>query len=141
MYTPHADSRPHPKLPQPPLQIAKLGAARRLIQAAYAHQQHPPPTHLMQIAKLRAARRLWARLLKEKCGAKEEKSLVLRTHCQTSGYSLTAQEPYNNIVRTTIEVRGFTCFVQKALPGLGLLADSGGAAQQHRSLALLRWGG
>lgn len=56
-----------------------------------------------EVAKLRAARRLWARLLKERVGAKDEKSLVLRTHCQTSGYSLTAQEPYNNIIRTTIE--------------------------------------
>ena len=56
-----------------------------------------------EIAKLRAARRLWARLVREKMGAKEEKSLILRTHCQTSGYSLTAQDPYNNIVRTTVE--------------------------------------
>lgn len=57
----------------------------------------------MEIAKLRAARRLWAKLMKEKCQAKSQKSLLLRTHCQTSGYSLTAQEPLNNIIRTTIE--------------------------------------
>lgn len=56
-----------------------------------------------EIAKLRAARRLWARLVRDRMGAKDERSLVLRTHCQTSGYSLTAQEPYNNIVRTTVE--------------------------------------
>jgi len=56
-----------------------------------------------EIAKLRAARRLWARLVRDKMGAKDERSLILRTHCQTSGYSLTAQEPYNNIMRTTIE--------------------------------------
>ncbi|PSC74957.1 methylmalonyl-mutase [Micractinium conductrix] len=56
-----------------------------------------------EIAKLRAARRLWARLVKEKFDPKDDKSLVLRTHCQTSGYSLTAQEPYNNIIRTTVE--------------------------------------
>jgi len=56
-----------------------------------------------EIAKLRAARRLWARLVRDKMGAKDERSLTLRTHCQTSGYSLTAQEPYNNIIRTTIE--------------------------------------
>ncbi|KAL4447610.1 hypothetical protein ABPG75_004829 [Micractinium tetrahymenae] len=56
-----------------------------------------------EVAKLRAARRLWARLVREKFGPKDEKSLVLRTHCQTSGYSLTAQEPYNNIIRTTVE--------------------------------------
>jgi methylmalonyl-CoA mutase len=56
----------------------------------------------MEIAKLRAARLLWAKLMK-RMGAKSEKSLLLRTHCQTSGYSLTAQDPYNNIIRTTVE--------------------------------------
>lgn len=57
-----------------------------------------------EIAKLRAARRLWARLVKEfHSDVKNPKSLILRTHSQTSGYSLTAQDPYNNIVRTTIE--------------------------------------
>ena len=57
----------------------------------------------MEIAKLRAARLLWAELMKEKFDAKNPKSLLLRTHCQTSGYSLTEQDPYNNIVRTTVE--------------------------------------
>lgn len=57
----------------------------------------------MEIAKMRAARRLWAKLIKEKFGAKNEKSLLLRTHSQTSGWSLTEQDPYNNIIRTTIE--------------------------------------
>ena len=57
----------------------------------------------MEIAKLRAARQLWAKLMKEKFNVKNPKSLLLRTHCQTSGYSLTEQDPYNNIVRTTIE--------------------------------------
>jgi methylmalonyl-CoA mutase len=52
---------------------------------------------------MRAARRLWANLLKEHFSPKSEKSLMLRTHCQTSGWSLTEQDPYNNIVRTTIE--------------------------------------
>lgn len=56
-----------------------------------------------EIAKLRAARRLWANLLQEKFSPKSQKSLALRTHCQTSGWSLTAQDPYNNIVRTTVE--------------------------------------
>eukprot|EP00197_Chlamydomonas_leiostraca_P007123 CAMPEP_0202862898 /NCGR_PEP_ID=MMETSP1391-20130828/3763_1 /ASSEMBLY_ACC=CAM_ASM_000867 /TAXON_ID=1034604 /ORGANISM="Chlamydomonas leiostraca, Strain SAG 11-49" /LENGTH=664 /DNA_ID=CAMNT_0049542493 /DNA_START=222 /DNA_END=2216 /DNA_ORIENTATION=+ len=56
-----------------------------------------------EIAKLRAARRLWARLVKEIYSPKKEESLVLKTHCQTSGYSLTAQDPYNNIIRTTLE--------------------------------------
>ena len=57
----------------------------------------------LEIAKLRAARVLWAKLVKEKFNAKEKKSLMLRTHCQTSGWSLTEKDPYNNIVRTTIE--------------------------------------
>ena len=65
-----------------------------------------PLTHSltdMQIAKLRAARRLWANLVKEKFAPKDSRSLLLRTHCQTSGWSLTEQDPYNNIVRTTVE--------------------------------------
>ena len=57
----------------------------------------------MEVAKLRAARLLWARFMRDTFGASNEKSLLLRTHCQTSGYSLTAQDPYNNVVRTTIE--------------------------------------
>ena len=57
----------------------------------------------MEIAKLRAARQVWARLMKDKFDAKNPKSLLLRTHCQTSGYSLTEQDPYNNIVRTAVE--------------------------------------
>jgi methylmalonyl-CoA mutase len=56
----------------------------------------------MEIAKLRAARTLWHRIMKD-FGAQNPKSLMLRTHCQTSGVSLTEQDPYNNIVRTTIE--------------------------------------
>lgn len=57
----------------------------------------------MEIAKMRAGRRLWAHLIKEKFNPKSEKSLLLRTHCQTSGVSLTEQDPYNNIIRTTVE--------------------------------------
>ena len=57
----------------------------------------------MEIAKLRAARILWATLVKDKFGAKNPKSTTLRTHCQTSGWSLTEKDPYNNIVRTTVE--------------------------------------
>jgi methylmalonyl-CoA mutase len=56
----------------------------------------------MEVAKLRAARTLWARIMTQ-LGAKSEKSKLLRTHCQTSGVSLTEQDPYNNVVRTTIE--------------------------------------
>lgn len=62
----------------------------------------------MEVAKLRAARRLWATLIKEKFNPKNEKSLLLRTHCQTSGWSLTEQDPYNNIIRTTIEAMAAT---------------------------------
>merc|ERR1712142_205458 len=57
----------------------------------------------MEIAKMRAARRLWADLIKKHFNPKKEKSLLLRTHSQTSGWSLTEQDPYNNIIRTTIE--------------------------------------
>jgi methylmalonyl-CoA mutase len=56
----------------------------------------------MEIAKLRAARMLWAEVMDE-FNPKEAKSKILRTHCQTSGWSLTSQDPYNNVVRTTIE--------------------------------------
>jgi methylmalonyl-CoA mutase len=56
----------------------------------------------MEIAKMRAARTLWGRIMTD-LGAKSEKSKLLRTHCQTSGVSLTEQDPYNNVIRTTIE--------------------------------------
>jgi len=56
----------------------------------------------LEIAKLRAARGLWHRIMQE-FEPKQAKSSMLRTHCQTSGWSLTAQDPYNNVVRTTIE--------------------------------------
>lgn len=58
---------------------------------------------LMEVSKLRAARTLWAELMKENFAPNNAKSMMLRTHCQTSGWSLTAQDPLNNIVRTTIE--------------------------------------
>lgn len=58
--------------------------------------------HFMEIAKMRAARMLWAKLLKQ-FEPKDEKSLALRTHCQTSGWSLTEQDPFNNVARTCIE--------------------------------------
>ncbi|MGB7395826.1 MAG: methylmalonyl-CoA mutase [Pricia sp.] len=58
--------------------------------------------HFMEIAKMRAARMLWAKLVKP-FHPKNEKSMMLRTHCQTSGWSLTEQDPFNNVARTTIE--------------------------------------
>ncbi|CAG8594797.1 2683_t:CDS:10 [Funneliformis mosseae] len=57
----------------------------------------------MEIAKMRAARRLWAHIIQENFHPKSQKSMMLRTHSQTSGWSLTEQDPYNNIIRTTIE--------------------------------------
>ncbi|ESZ75186.1 MULTISPECIES: methylmalonyl-CoA mutase [unclassified Mesorhizobium] len=62
----------------------------------------------MEIAKLRAARLLWATLMQKNFAPKDERSLSLRTHCQTSGWSLTAQDPYNNITRTMIEAMAAT---------------------------------
>ncbi len=56
-----------------------------------------------EIAKFRAARRIWATVMKEKYGAKDERSLRMRFHTQTAGVSLTAQEPYNNVARTAFE--------------------------------------
>src|SRR6202007_277145 len=56
----------------------------------------------LEIAKLRAARLLWARIMRG-FGARSPKSLMLRTHCETSGWSLTEQDPHNNVVRTTVE--------------------------------------
>ena len=56
----------------------------------------------MEIAKMRAARLLWHDVMTE-LGAKNEKSKMLRTHCQTSGVSLQEQDPYNNVIRTTLE--------------------------------------
>jgi len=58
--------------------------------------------HFMEIAKMRAARMLWAKIVKQ-FNPKSEKSLALRTHCQTSGWSLTEQDPFNNVARTVIE--------------------------------------
>ena len=57
----------------------------------------------MEVAKLRAARLLWATLTKKHFNPKQQSSLMLRTHCQTSGASLTEQDPFNNIIRTTVE--------------------------------------
>jgi methylmalonyl-CoA mutase len=58
--------------------------------------------HFMEISKMRAARMLWAKMVKQ-FNPKNPKSLILRTHCQTSGWSLTEQDPFNNVARTTIE--------------------------------------
>ncbi len=57
----------------------------------------------MEVAKLRAARLLWAELMEKNFSPNDSRSMMLRTHCQTSGVSLTGQDPYNNVIRTTIE--------------------------------------
>src|SRR5204862_5366715 len=56
-----------------------------------------------EIAKFRAARRLWARIMKERFGARSAASMKLRTHAQTAGVSLTAQQPYNNVARVAVQ--------------------------------------
>src|SRR5207247_1376332 len=56
-----------------------------------------------EVAKFRAARRLWAHIMRDRFGAKNERSMILRFHTQTAGSSLTAQQPDNNVVRTTLE--------------------------------------
>ena len=63
---------------------------------------------LMEIAKMRAARLVWAKLIKDEFKPKDLRSLSLRTHCQTSGWSLTAQDPFNNVARTAIEALAAT---------------------------------
>ena len=65
-------------------------------------------SYFMEIAKMRAARLLWAKLIKSEFAPKDAKSLALRTHCQTSGWSLTAQDPFNNVPRTAIEALAAT---------------------------------
>jgi methylmalonyl-CoA mutase len=62
----------------------------------------------MEIAKMRAARLLWAKLIKDEFAPKDARSLALRTHCQTSGWSLTAQDAFNNVTRTAIEALAAT---------------------------------
>ena len=62
----------------------------------------------MEVAKLRAARLLWAKLVQAASSRRSDKSLPLRTHCQTSGWSLTAQDVFNNVARTAIEAMAAT---------------------------------
>jgi len=64
--------------------------------------------YFMEIAKMRAARLLWAKLIKREFSPKDDRSLSLRTHCQTSGWSLTAQDVFNNVTRTCIEAMAAT---------------------------------
>ena len=63
----------------------------------------------MEVAKMRAARLLWAKLVRDEFAPKDSRSLSLRTHCQTSGWSLAAQDVFNNVARTTVEAMAATC--------------------------------
>ena len=63
----------------------------------------------MEVAKMRAARLLWARLVRDEFAPKDSRSLSLRTHCQTSGWSLAAQDVFNNVARTAVEAMAATC--------------------------------
>nr|CAG8460882.1 2682_t:CDS:10 [Entrophospora candida] len=89
--------------------IAKHMPKYNSISISGYHMQEAGADNVLELAftiadaKMRAARRLWAHMVNEKFQPKNQKSLMLRTHCQTSGWSLTEQDPYNNIVRTTIE--------------------------------------
>lgn len=85
----------------------------------------------MNVAMLRAARYLWSEAVSS-FGATNPKSLALRTHCQTSGWSLTEQDPYNNVVRTTIEALGATLGGTRSLH---TNAFDGSARSAHRFLS------
>ncbi|HEV8551483.1 MAG TPA: methylmalonyl-CoA mutase [Polyangiaceae bacterium] len=89
------------------LEYVRVGLARGLDIDAFAPRLSfffgVGPSFFVEIAKLRAARYLWATLLRERFAPKDPRSLVLRMHCQTSGVSLAAQDPLNNVVRTTLE--------------------------------------
>ncbi|MCA9681822.1 MAG: methylmalonyl-CoA mutase, partial [Myxococcales bacterium] len=92
----------------------------------------------MEIAKLRAARLLWAKLMKG-VGAQNPKSLALRTHCQTSGWSLSAQDPYNNVARTCVEALAATLGGTQSLhtnafdEALALLEEAELAAERSKA--------
>ncbi len=84
---------------------------------------------LEEIAKYRAARRLWARIMKERFGAKDPRSLMMRFHTQTAGSTLTAQQPYNNVVRVAFQalaaVTGRDAVATHQLHGRGALPAHG----------------
>ena len=67
-----------------------------------SHACHLKSCIFQKIAKLRAARRLWSTLVEKHFQPNDPRSLLLRTHCQTSGYTLTEQQPLNNVIRTTL---------------------------------------
>jgi methylmalonyl-CoA mutase len=95
----------------------------------------------VEVAKLRAARLLWATLVRERFSPRDPRSLLLRTHCQTSGVSLTVQDPLNNVVRTTIEalaaVLGGTQSLHTNAYDEALALPSDGAARVARATQLV----
>ncbi|MBL6781670.1 MAG: methylmalonyl-CoA mutase [Alphaproteobacteria bacterium] len=103
--------------------------------------------YLVEVAKLRAARRLWAELLAYEFGFSDPKLLMLRTHCQTSGWSLAAQDVYNNVVRTVIEAAAAVAGHTQSLhtnsldEALGLPTDTSARIARNTQLHLAGEGG
>ncbi len=103
--------------------------------------------YLVEVAKLRAARVLWARLLQKEFGFKTEKLLMLRTHCQTSGWSLAADDVYHNVIRTTIEAAAAVGGQTQSLhtnsldEALGLPTDASARIARNTQLHLAGEGG
>jgi methylmalonyl-CoA mutase, N-terminal domain len=94
------------------------------------------PNFLEEVAKFRAARRMWARIMKERFGARNESSMMLRFHTQTSGASLTAQQPLNNVVRTTLEALAAVLGGTQSLHTNGYDEALGLPTQEAATLAL-----
>jgi methylmalonyl-CoA mutase N-terminal domain/subunit len=94
------------------------------------------PNLLEEVAKFRAARRMWAKIMKERFGAKKEASMMLRFHTQTSGASLTAQQPLNNVVRTAIEALAAVLGGTQSLHTNGYDEALGLPTQEAATLAL-----
>jgi methylmalonyl-CoA mutase N-terminal domain/subunit len=94
------------------------------------------PNFLEEVAKFRAARRMWAKIMRERFGARKEQSWMLRFHTQTSGASLTAQQPLNNVVRTTIEALAAVLGGTQSLHTNGYDEALGLPTQEAATLAL-----
>jgi methylmalonyl-CoA mutase, N-terminal domain len=94
------------------------------------------PNILEEVAKFRAARRMWAKIMRERFGAKRGQSLMLRFHTQTSGASLTAQQPLNNVVRTTLEALAAVLGGTQSLHTNGYDEALGLPTQEAATLAL-----
>jgi methylmalonyl-CoA mutase N-terminal domain/subunit len=91
---------------------------------------------LEEVAKFRAARRMWARIMKERFGAKDPRSMMLRFHTQTAGSSLTAQQPHNNVVRTTVQALAAVLGGTQSLHTNGFDEALGLPTEQSAQLAL-----